>query len=91
MSYVDQHHSARNILRNVREQIGSLSRAFERTGNQQVADELETLYVSIADAIELYNEAFGNLQQESLDYSRSTINGLFGVALKMDELANKPK
>ena len=33
MTYVDQHHRARDILRGVRDDIGSLSRAFARTGN----------------------------------------------------------
>ena len=91
MSYVDKHHRARDILRGVREDLSSLSCAFERTGNQQVADELETLYVSLADAIELYNEAFGTMQQESLDYSRETLGGLLGVAMKIGELQNKSK
>lgn len=91
MSYVDKHHSARNILRNVREQLGSLSRAFERTGNTAVTEELEDLYVCIADAMELYQEAFSTLQQDALDQGRSNIGGLLAVAMKMDELTSKSK
>jgi hypothetical protein len=89
MSYVDQHHTARRILRDVRDGIDSLSRAFDRTGNKKVAKELEDLFDGINNAIELYDDAFHLLQQESLDYSRSTVNGLLGVAMKIDELAKK--
>jgi hypothetical protein len=71
-----------NQLRGLSHQLSRLAGAFERTGNQTVADELDNIAANVADAAEEIHGAY--YEELNINVRQSIVNGerFMGAILK---------